>query len=122
MHRLAPVALVATLTASALLVACGGDDAPRRSIPVAIDPADTGCTPASIGLKTGEKVTFAVKNDGKKDWEFEGIEGTKIEEVLVPSGRSRNIDYTASSSPGTAKVKCYTPAGANTVIELAIAQ
>lgn len=122
MHRLAPVALAVTLTASALLVSCGGDNGPRRSIAVAIDPADAGCTPASIALRTGEKVTFDVKNDGKKDWEFEGIEGTKIEEVLVPSGRSRNIDYTASSSPGTAKVKCYTPAGAATVIELAIAQ
>ena len=82
----------------------------------------TPVAPRRASASRREKVTFAVKNDGKKDWEFEGIEGTKIEEVLVPSGRSRNIDYTASSSPGTAKVKCYTPAGAATVIELAIAQ
>ena len=71
-------------------------------------------------MTAGENVTFAVKNSAKDDWEFEGIEGTKIEEVLVPSGRTRNIDYSVPSKAGTAKVKCYTPGGASTVIELTV--
>ena len=115
------VALVAGFSFLAF-AACGDDDGgsgPRRVVQVAA--TDQGCTPASIALATGERVSFEVKNDAKKDWEFEGIEGTNIEEVIVPSGRSRNINYTAPSKAGTQKVKCYPPSGgAETVIELKI--
>ena len=82
--------------------ACGGDSGPRRTIK--ITQTDEGCTPASIDLATGEKVKFEVKNDGRKDREVEGIDGTKLEEVLVPSGRTRSLDYTAPGAAGTGNI------------------
>ncbi len=101
-----------------IAVACGGDDSPRRVI--AITQTDDGCTPATIELVTGEKVKFEVKNDGKKDREVEGIDGTKLEEVLVPSGRTRSLEFTAPGSAGSGKIKCYIPGGNTTIIELAV--
>ena len=104
---------------ASLAVACGSDDGlPRRVI--TITQTDGGCSPTSIALATGEKVKFEVKNDGAKDREVEGIDGTKLEEVLVPSGRTRSLDYTAPGSAGSGKIKCYIPGGATTIIELAI--
>lgn len=116
--RIFSFGLMASALAS-LAVACGSDDgSPRRVI--AITQTDEGCAPASIDLATGEKVKFEVKNDGKKDREVEGIDGTKLEEVLVPSGRTRSLDYTAPGTAGVGKIKCYIPGGNATVIELAI--
>ena len=109
----------ATFILASLAVACGSDDGlPRRVI--TITQTDDGCSPASIALATGEKVRFEVKNDGKKDREVEGIDGTKLEEVLVPSGRTRNLDYTAPGSAGAGKIKCYIPGGNTTIIELQV--
>lgn len=108
----------ALLAIGFLFAACGSDSGDRRTI--AITQTDDGCTPASIDLKAGEKVTFAVKNDGKKDREVEGIDGTKLEEVLVPSGRTRNVPYTAPGSEGVQKVKCYVPGGNSAIIELKV--
>lgn len=118
MSRYRTLALIfITAVITPFVVACGGGGA-RRSIP--ITQTDDGCTPASISLTAGEKVTFAVKNDGKKDREIEGIDGTAISELLVPSGRTRTIDYTAPSAAGTGKIKCYIPAGNTTIIELVV--
>lgn len=115
--RTLSVVLAASVLAS-LAAACGGDGGQRRII--AITQTDDGCTPASIELTTGEKVKFEVKNDGKKDREVEGIDGTKLEEVLVPSGRTRSLDYTAPGAAGAGKIKCYIPGGNTTIIDLAI--
>ena len=109
--------LAASAVAS-LAVACGGDDSPRRVI--GITQTDDGCTPTTIELTTGEKVKFEVKNDGKKDREVEGIDGTKLEEVLVPSGRTRSLDFTAPGTAGGGKIKCYIPGGNTTIIDLAV--
>lgn len=117
MSRFVPLALGLTLLVP-LAAACGDDSGPRRTVQIV--QADDGCTPASIDLATGEAVTFEVRNDGKKDREVEGIDGTKLDEVLVPSGRTRNISYDAPSSPGTVKVKCYIPGGNSTIIELKV--
>jgi uncharacterized cupredoxin-like copper-binding protein len=113
MPRLFVPAVIALLALSLVASACA-NSGPRRVINVT--QSDDGCTPDKIDLKTGEDVTFAVKNDGKKDREFEGINGTKVDEVLVPSGRARNIDYSAPSKAGTASIKCYVPGGNTTVI------
>ncbi len=51
----------------------------------------------------------------------EGIEGTNLEEVIIPSGRTRSINYNAPSSEGEQKVKCYVPGGSSTVISLRVA-
>lgn len=114
------VLVIGAVAASAMVAACSGDDGgtPRRV--VEITQTDDACTPASIDLKPGEKVTFKVKNDGKKDREIEGIEGMKLEEVLVPSGRTRQVGFSAPSAAGTLKLKCYTPGGAETVIAVNI--
>jgi plastocyanin len=107
----------AAVAASTFFAACGsGDSADRRT--VQITQTDDTCTPASIDLAVGEKVKFEVKNEGKKDQEVEGIDGTKLEETLIPSGKTRSLNYTAPSEAGTQKVKCYTPGGASTIIEL----
>jgi uncharacterized cupredoxin-like copper-binding protein len=117
MSRFLAILPVAALLAAAF-AACGGDDSSRRSIDII--QTNDGCTPASIDLQAGEQVTFKVKNDGDKLREFEGIEGTKIGEVRVPDGSTRNVDYTAPSNEGTAKVKCYIPGGSTTIIELKV--
>jgi len=107
------LALVGALTA-----ACDDGGGNRRVIRVT--QTDAGCSPASIALQPGEKVRFEIKNDGGDDREVEGVEGTNLDEVLVPSGRTRNVDYTAPSRGGTQKIKCYTPGGNSTIIELEV--
>lgn len=114
---LAPLVLGAVFVSS-LLGACGGDDGTRRAI--AITQTDDGCTPDKIEVTTGEKVTFEVTNDGKKDREVEGIDGTKLEEVLVPSGKTRKVHFTAPGSAAIQKLKCYVPGGNTVLIELNI--
>lgn len=107
----------AAAAATALLASCGGDDGADRRV-IQIIQTDDSCTPESIDLAAGEKVKFEIKNDGSKDKEVEGIEGTKLEEVLIPSGKTRSLNYTASKDAGTAKVKCYVPGGSSTIIAL----
>lgn len=109
--------LGAAVAASSFLAACGNDDSGDRRV-IQITQSDDSCSPASIDLALGEKVTFEVKNDGKKDQEVEGIDGTKLEELLIPSGKTRTINYTAPKSAGEQKVKCYAPGGASTILTL----
>ena len=100
-------------------VACGaGNGGERRTI--AITQTDDSCVPAKIELFGGERVTFAVKNESKRDQEVEGIDGTKLEEVLIPSGKTRNVNYTAPKAEGAQKIKCYAPGGQSTIIEVAV--
>jgi hypothetical protein len=110
------IILGAAALALPLVAACGGDDADRRVIQVT--QTDDGCTPDSIDLASGEKVKFEVANQGGRDKEFEGINGTKLDELLVPAGKTRNVNYTAPKSPGTTQIKCYIPGGATTLIAL----
>lgn len=120
MHPIASRFLLAGLVASlaaAALTGCGGDGAgPRRTVQVIQD--DTACTPATLEATVNEKLHFEVRNEGKKDAEIEGIEGTKLEELLIPSGKTRSIDYTAPGKPGVQKLKCYVPSGQSTIIQL----
>lgn len=125
MVRLVSCALLLGLLGGTL-AACGDDDSgggdsggsDRRT--VQIIRTDDGCTPATIDAKVGEKLRFEVRNDGKKDSEVEGIEGAKLEEVLIPSGKTRNVNYTAPSKAGTQKIKCYVPSGTSTIIEVKV--
>jgi plastocyanin len=115
MYRTAAAITLALVTLAA--AGCGGGDDPNRRT-VQIVQADDACSPAAIDLQPGEKIRFEVKNESGKDQEIEGIDGTKLEELLIPSGRTRNLNYTAPSEAGTQKVKCYTPGGASMIIEL----
>lgn len=98
------------------LVACGSDSGNRRVIE--ITQTNEGCTPDSLDLKAGEQVVFKVTNKGDKARELEGINGAKLSEVLIPEGRTRNINYDAPGSAGDAALKCYIPGGNTTIIKL----
>lgn len=99
-----------------LAAACSASGAGGRA--VTITQADEGCTPARIEATPGEKLKLVVKNESGRDYEVEGIEGTKLEEVVVPKGKTREPGYKVPSEPGTHKIKCYVPGGTNTIIEV----
>src|SRR5713226_2570664 len=96
--------------AALLLAACstsGGRE-------VTITASDEGCSPAVVTATPGEKLTLVVKNEAKGDREIEGIEGTRLEEVIIPTGRTRNVNYTMPRTAGVQKAKCYIPGGLST--------
>lgn len=110
--------VLALAAGAALILGCASGKGERRTI--AISANSEACTPARIEVKSGERVAFEVKNESTGDREFEGIDGTKIDEVLVPAGRTRTINYTVQESPTPLKVKCYIPGGPATLIELVV--
>ncbi|HLZ70154.1 MAG TPA: cupredoxin domain-containing protein [Dehalococcoidia bacterium] len=97
--------------------ACGGGGKGRQ---VAIAQTDEGCTPQTVQAARGEKLTFKIQNQGKKDHEFEGVNGAKVPEVEVPAGRTRSVDYTAPKQNGTQQIKCYIPNGSTTMISVTV--
>lgn len=101
-----------------LVFGCSSGGSARRT--VAIVATTEACSPARVEVKAGERIAFEVKNESSGDREFEGIEGTKIEETLVPAGRTRTIDYTVPESAQPLKVKCYVPGGPTTLIEIVV--
>lgn len=102
--------------AALLLAACAASGAGGR--PVAVTQTDDGCTPTVIEAVPGEKLDLRVKNDTGKTYEIEGIDGTNLEEVLVPEGRERSIGFNDPASGGTYHLKCYVPGGVSTIIEI----
>ncbi len=102
--------------AALLLAACAASGAGGR--PVDVTQTDDGCTPTVIEAVPGEKLDLRVKNDTGKTYEVEGIDGTNIEEVLVPEGRERSVGFNVPASGGTYHVKCYVPGGVSTIIEI----
>lgn len=111
--------VMAAATVAALVLGCSGDGGGTRRT-IAITATNEACTPARIEVKAGEKVAFEVKNESSGDRELEGINGTKVEEVLVPGGRTRTVNYTVQESSDPLKLKCYIPAGPTTLIELVV--
>jgi uncharacterized cupredoxin-like copper-binding protein len=99
-----------------LAAACQSSGAGGREL--RITQTDEGCTPASASVTPGEKIKLVVKNESSKDYEVEGIEGTPLEEVVIPEGRTRTPGFTVPASAGVYKIKCYIPAGVTTIIEL----
>jgi len=113
--RLIPSCL-ALLGAVTLAAACSSAGEGGRQ--VQITQGDQGCTPASVQVTPGEKLQLVVENVTGKTYEVEGIDGTQLEEVLVPEGRTRTVGYTVPDQAGTYKVKCYSPGDVSTIIEL----
>ncbi len=113
MFKTGVIAALGGLTALAAACSGGGDG---REVQISQD--DSGCAPASIPVKTGEKLNLVVKNNSGKDYEVEGIEGTALQEVVVPGGRTRNIGYTVPDEAGVYKLKCYVPGDVTTIIEM----
>lgn len=110
---LVPLCLALAVAAG---VACSSSGEGGRAI--AVTQSDDGCTPATIEATPGEKLDLQVKNSTGKDYEVEGIEGTKLEEVVVPGGRDRSVGYNVPSEGGTYKIKCYVPGGVSTIIQV----
>ncbi|MDE3094725.1 MAG: cupredoxin domain-containing protein [Chloroflexota bacterium] len=106
----------AAVAAVALLAACASSGAGGRAVQIA--QKDSGCTPTTVQATPGEKLKLVVKNESNKDYEIEGIDGTKLEELIIPSGLTRTPGYTVPDGPGIHKLKCYVPAGVSTIIEI----
>ncbi len=99
-----------------LILGCGASGAGGRE--VNITQTEDGCTPTSIEATAGEKLNLVVKNETGDIYEIEGIDGAKLEEVIVPDGRTRSIGYDVPESGGTTKLKCYVPGDVSTIIEV----
>lgn len=110
--------LVCLAAAAYAGVACSSSGEGGRA--VAISQNDDGCTPAIIDATPGEKLDLQVKNNTDKDYEIEGIEGAKLEEVVIPGGRDRSAGYEVPSEGGPFKIKCYVPGGSSTILEVRI--
>lgn len=108
--------IIAVTGVLVLATACQSSGAGGREL--RITQTDDGCTPVSASVTPGEKIKLVVKNESAKDYEVEGIEGTPLEEVIIPEGRTRTPGFTVPGSTGVYKIKCYIPAGVTTIIEL----
>ena len=97
-----------------LAAACSSSGAGGRKI--AITQGANGCTPASVDVTPGEKLQLVVTNESTSDYEVEGINGTNLEELIVPEGRTRHVGLRVPPSGAAREVKCYVPAGVTTII------
>lgn len=108
------------LAAAGLLVfgvACTSSGSGGRKVEIL--QKDDGCTPTSIAVAAGEKLNLLLKNESSSDaYEAEGIDGAKLEEVVVHQGKTLSVGYTVPAGAATHKIKCYVPAGPSTIIEL----
>jgi uncharacterized cupredoxin-like copper-binding protein len=75
--------------------------------------------PKVINVAPGQEVTFVVKNEGDQDHEFESDEAG-IEEVIIPAGRERRVNWTAPSRPATFPVYCDLPGHREAGMELSV--
>lgn len=114
MFRLISAAGLAFL--ALVTLGCAASGAGGREVQVV--QSDDGCTPAVIDATPGEKLDLRVKNETGNIYEVEGIDGTNLEEVLVPEGRTRSVGFSVPNSGGVSKVKCYVPGGVSTIIEI----
>lgn len=107
--------LTLALVAAALVPACGrgaGDVAssPAREIRIAMveQGSKMAFEPARVTVKPGERVRFVIENKGTMDHEFESDEAG-IEEVVVPPGKSRTVEWTAPAKAGDYPFVCDMP-------------
>ena len=100
----------------ALSFACDSSGEGGREI--AITQTDDGCTPESVKVATGEKLKLTATNETGSIYELEGENGTRLDEVIVPEGKTRSVGFTVPDEAGTYEVKCYQPGGATTIIKL----
>ena len=114
-------AILSSVLALLALAACtsvgGGEE-----IPVVADETVGAMSfePKVIKVAPGEEVTFVVKNEGDQDHEFESDEAG-IEEVIIPAGRERRVNWTAPSHPATFPVYCDLPGHREAGMELTVA-
>jgi uncharacterized cupredoxin-like copper-binding protein len=116
MYSIRGLILVSLATSIVVSLGCAASGAGGRRIEVT--QSEDGCTPLVIDATPGEKLDLEVTNKTGSTYEVEGIDGTNLEEVLVPEGRTRSIGYNVPEAGGVGKVKCYVPGGVSTIIEI----
>lgn len=87
----------------AAFAGCGSTAASGREI--AVEMTNFKLSPATVEVKAGESVTFVLNNKSDLDHEFESDEA-KVEEVVVPPGKSRKVDWKAPATPGEYEFEC----------------
>jgi len=110
------VLVVCCALALALSFACDSSGEGGRE--VLITQTEDGCTPESVDVTTGEKLELTAKNETGDIYELEGENGTQLDEVIVPEGKTRSVGFTVPDEAGTYEVKCYQPGGVTTIIKL----
>lgn len=109
--------LLATVAAAALIsLGCEASGEGGRRVDVV--QGEDGCVPAVIEASPGEKLDLRVKNETGGIYEVEGVDGTDLEEVIVPDGRTRSVGFDVPDEGGVSKIKCYVPGGVSTIIEV----
>jgi hypothetical protein len=112
----APAALAALIAVS---VACGSSGEGRRE--VSITQGQEACTPKTITAAPSEKLNLVVRNDSNKEpYELEGEGGTKLEEIVVPEGKTREVGFDVPEEAGNYEIKCYVPGDVETIIEVQV--
>jgi plastocyanin len=113
------IALAGITAFVGLAVACGSSGEGGREIPIA--QGQEGCTPETIAATPGEKLNLVVTNDSDKEpYEVEGEGGTKLEEIIVPQGKTREVGFDVPDEPGTYEIKCYVPGDLETIIDVEV--
>lgn len=84
------------------LTACSTASAGRE---ITIEMTDFKLSPAQVEVKAGEQITWVLDNKSGSDHEFESDAG-KLEEVVVPGGKSKKVNWTAPNKPGTYEFEC----------------
>ncbi len=112
MRRVAGISLLlplALLFAACGLTAVGGGE----EIHIVSGEGSEGMyfEPDVITVSAGAEVTFVITNEGSVDHEFESSERGEagIEEIIIPQGRTRRVNWTAPSKAGTYPVYCDLP-------------
>ena len=105
--------LVPALVVSVVMLSACGESGRE----VAVRSDERGCAPLAVTAAPGERLVFVVTNDARGDREVEGIDGTRLEEVAIPAGKTRRVAFTMPASGG-ARMKCYAPAGPASIIEV----
>ena len=67
--------------------------------------------PSELTVAPGARVTFVIKNEGSQDHEFESYrEGEAgIDEIIIPPGGTRRVNWTAPSEAATFPFYCDLP-------------
>lgn len=112
-------ALAGSAALIALSIACGSSGEGGRE--VRITQGQDECTPRTIDASPGEKLNLVVTNESDKEpYELEGEGGTKLEEIIVPEGKTREVGFDVPEEPGTHEIKCYVPGDVETIIEVKV--
>jgi Cupredoxin-like domain len=103
----------------ALCVACGSSGEGGREVSITQGQAE--CSPKVIEAAPGEKLNLVVTNDSDKEpYELEGEGGAKLEEIVVPEGKTREVGFDVPEEAGNYELKCYVPGDIETIIEVVV--